>query len=243
LTERKALTVDLKADQEGAFRATFATLNVIDKDLDVVRPGAFKKSPVRVAQFGHNWGAYIIGDGTIDSDDKKAWADAEFYLDTSNGLDTYRSVKRASAAGLQEWSWGFDVVKYSFGKFEERDVRFLDEVIVHEVSPVMLGAGVDTRTEFIKSAGLTLASRSEQLFADTQELIRHAHAAVSMRAKEGRVLSDANRELLKSTADAIATALEEIRSLLASTERDDPAKSALQQLHAEFIATTQRLAY
>lgn len=204
-------------------------------------PGAFDRQPVRVSQFGHNWGGYIIGDGTVDSDDEKAWADAEFYLDTSAGLDTYHSVKRASAAKLQQWSYGFDVVKHSFGTFEDREVRFLEKLAVHEVSPVMVGAGEDTRTDFIKSAGLTLASRTEQLLTDSQELIRHAQASVSMRAKEGRVLSDANRKLINSTADAIGAALEEIRSLLASTERDDPAKAALQRLRAEFLANTRAI--
>lgn len=242
-TERKGLTVELKADREGAFRAIFATLDVIDRDGDVTKKGAFQKQPVRVSQFGHNWGAYIIGDGDIDADATKAWADAEFYLDTANGLDTYRSVKRASAKKLQEWSYGFDVVKSSFGNFEGREVRFLEELLVHEVSPVMLGAGIGTGTERIKASGLTLASRAELLLTDTEELTRHARASVSMRAKEGRVLSNANRELITKTANALEAALEELKKLLAATDpSDEPAKAALWALRKKFIETGEVIA-
>ena len=44
--------VELKIDGDaGAFRATIATLNVIDKDGDVTVPGAFRKGQeVRIAQ-------------------------------------------------------------------------------------------------------------------------------------------------------------------------------------------------
>lgn len=249
MTERKALVeVELKAEKEGAFRCTFATLNVVDKDGDVTVPGAFQKAPVRVSQFGHNWGAYIIGDGTIAADDKKAWADAEFYLETSNGLDTYRSVKRASAAGLQQWSYGFDVVKFSLGKFENQDVRFLEALEVHEVSPVMLGAGVGTGTDLIKS--LTLADQSLTARAAVDGLVvRYAALAAEVR-KEGRAISAARiariREVIanaRGSATAIAAAAEELEKMLADAGADDPAKAALHQLRAEFIATTSRLAY
>ena len=52
---------------------------------------------------------------------------------------------------LQEWSYGFDIVKAKSGQFEERDVRFLEKLLVHEVSPVLLGAGIGTRTLSAKS--------------------------------------------------------------------------------------------
>lgn len=236
IAERKSLAVELKADVEGSFRATFATLNVIDLDGDVTKEGAFSKQPVRVSGFGHNWSEYIIGDGDIDADKTKAWADAQFYLDTSRGLDTYRSVKRASAKKLQEWSYGFDVLKSSFGQFEGREVRFLEELLVHEVSPVMIGAGIGTGTDRIKSSGITLATRVEQHLTDTEELVRHVRAAVSMRAKEGRVLSGANRDLIKNTADALSTALEQLKALLAATDTsDEPAKAALWALRQQFV--------
>lgn len=146
-------TIELKADptQVGQFVATFATLNVIDKDGDVTVPGAFQEGqPVRISAWGHNWGALPVGSGTIHADQEKAWVEGQFFLDTAAGKDTYLTVK--NLGDLQEWSYGFEVLKQSFGKFTDRDVRFLEGLDTFEVSPVMLGAGIDTGTDIIKAA-------------------------------------------------------------------------------------------
>lgn len=151
--DRKAVAIaDFKADDAGAFRATFATLNVIDRDGDVTVPGAFKDGQaVRIAQWGHNWAVPVIGKGVIHADDRKAWVEGQFFLETIAGKETYLTVK--ALGGLQEWSYGFYVEKYSFGKFQNEQVRFLEGLDTVEVSPVMIGAGVDTRTDSIKGHG------------------------------------------------------------------------------------------
>lgn len=146
-------TIELKADpsQVGQFVATFATLNVIDKDGDVTVPGAFQDGQqVRISAWGHNWGALPVGNGTIHADQQKAWVDGQFFLDTAAGKDTYTTVK--NLGDLQEWSYGFEILKQSFGKFAERDVRFLEGLNTFEVSPVMIGAGVNTGTDAIKES-------------------------------------------------------------------------------------------
>ena len=150
---RKSLSVELKADGDaGEFRAVFATLNVIDRDGDVIVPGAFREGQaVRIAAWGHGWHQLPVGRGTIHSDDEKAWVDGNFFLDTTHGRETYLTVK--ALAELQEWSFGFDVLKRSQREFDGQDgVQFLEEIDVFEVSPVLLGAGIDTRTEYVKSA-------------------------------------------------------------------------------------------
>lgn len=150
---------ELKADQPGKFRATFATFNAIDKDNDVTLPGAFQSGQaVRIAAWGHNWGDLVVGKGVIDQDDSKAWVDGEFFLTTIKGKEHYETVK--ALGDLQEWSYGFEIKDQSFGEFEGRDVRFLRALDVFEVSPVMIGAGVGTGTDDIKAApALTAAER------------------------------------------------------------------------------------
>lgn len=146
------MNVELKADgQAGQFVATFSTLQTIDKDGDVTMPGAFLDGqPVRISAWGHNWGALPVGKGVIHADEERAWVDGEFFLNTTHGKDTYETVK--SLGDLQEWSYGFDVLDWSRGPFDGQEVRFLRGLDVHEVSPVLIGAGVDTRTDRIKSA-------------------------------------------------------------------------------------------
>jgi HK97 family phage prohead protease len=166
---RKSLSLELKADAEGGFRAVFSTFNVIDRDGDVTIPGAFTSGQaVRIAAWGHNWGALPVGKGVIDQDSEKAWVDGEFFLDTSAGADTYKTVK--SLGPLQEWSYGFDVRKSSEGDFDGRRVTYLEELDVFEVSPVLLGAGIGTHTEAIKAAPdpLTLDELVKQLAAQAE---------------------------------------------------------------------------
>ncbi len=154
--KRKAITgpITFKGDgEEGQFRAVFATLNVVDHDGDVTIPGAFTDGEkVRISYWGHRWGDLPVGRGEIHSDEKEAWVDGHFFLDTEGGRETYNTVKNLGE--LQEWSYGFDILERSEGEFEGQQVQFLRRLKVHEVSPVMLGAGVGTRTLAIKAEGL-----------------------------------------------------------------------------------------
>jgi HK97 family phage prohead protease len=142
--------IEIKEDgKPGEFRAVFSTFNVIDKDRDVTLPGAFKEGQkVRIAYWGHRWQDLPVGRGEIHADEEKAWVDGRFFMDTEAGKETYLTVKNLDE--LQEWSYGYDILDASQGKFEDQNVQFLRSLEVYEVSPVLLGAGVDTRTEFIK---------------------------------------------------------------------------------------------
>jgi len=135
--------------EAGQVKAAFATLNVIDMDGDVTLPGAFANGePVRIAAWQHNWGVLPVGKGTIGEENNQAVLNGQFFLDTNAGKEHYLTIK--ALGDLQEWSYGFDVVDYELGKFNGQDVRFLKKLKVHEVSPVMLGAGIDTQTLYIK---------------------------------------------------------------------------------------------
>ncbi len=143
--------ITFKADGEpGEFKAIFSTFNVIDLDRDVTLPGAFRDGQnVRVSYWGHRWDDLPVGRGTIQSDEKEAWINGQFFMDTEGGRETHQTVKNLGE--LQEWSYGFDVLESESGRFEDQDVQFLRKLDVIEVSPVMLGAGIGTRTEAIKS--------------------------------------------------------------------------------------------
>lgn len=212
----------LKDGTAGEFRAVFSTFNVIDKDGDVTLPGAFAKGQeVRIAQWGHNWGALPVGKGVIDFNETDAWVDGQFFLDTIAGLDSYKTVK--NLGGLQEWSYGFAVKSRHEGQVDGVDVRFLDALDVFEVSPVMLGAGIDTRTEFVKSA-LSFDEESEHALAGVQEFSERAKALAALRGKDGRTLSEANRTRLRQHLETLSAMSVDIQELLTATE--PPPKAA-----------------
>ncbi len=216
--ERKTVSLELKADDEGSFRAVFSSFDVIDKDGDVTRKGAFTSGQaVRIAQWGHNWGALPVGRGALASDDSKAWVDGKFFLDVTAGADTYRTVKNLGE--LQEWSYGFNVKKWSRGEFDGQEVRFLEEVEVFEVSPVMIGAGVGTHTEFVKGHQ-SLEEEDAAALAAVAGFHDRVKALAAVRAKEGRTLSGANRDRLKRHLDLLAEIRADIETLLTDTAPD-----------------------
>lgn len=153
--ERKTYTggMTLKADgEDGEVSAVFSTLNVIDHQDDVTVPGAFTDGePVRIAAWSHGWDQLPVGRGEIHEEDDQAVMEGKFFLNTQSGREHYETVK--ALGELQEWSYSFDILDASFGEFEGKQVRFLRKLKVHEVSPVMLGAGIGTHTRAIKSDG------------------------------------------------------------------------------------------
>jgi hypothetical protein len=140
------------SDQTGQFTAVFATLNVIDHDGDVTLPGAFQdgqEAPIEA--WNHNYGVPPVGKGFVREREDKAVVEGRFFLDTAGGLEHYKTVK--ALGDLQEWSYTFQVEDAAPGKFDGQDVQFLRKLDVWGVAPVQRGAGIDTRTTSIKSAG------------------------------------------------------------------------------------------
>ena len=143
--------IRFKADgEEGEFTAEFATLNVIDHDGDVTRPGAFEEGQKTLIEpWNHNYQEPPVGMGIIHERDGKAVIDGRFFLDTAAGLEHYRVVKNVGE--IQEWSYTFQVEQASRGVFEDQEVQFLEKLDVWGVAPVTRGAGIYTRTTAIKN--------------------------------------------------------------------------------------------
>lgn len=167
--EHKSGRGNFKAGEAGSFIAVFSRLGVVDRQGDVTEVGAFTEGEaVRIAQWGHNWASPAVGKGTIHSDSREAWVQGQFFLNTTAGRETYETVK--GLGSLQEWSYGYEVLRSRPGTFEGKKVRFLQKLRVIEVSPVMEGAGIGTRTTAIKSADLNPTSAYAQIVALELEL-------------------------------------------------------------------------
>lgn len=159
--DTKNLRVEIKDEAKGLVKAVFATFGKVDSDGDVTLPDAFEDgAEMPMSAYGHkSWeGALPPGKGVIRTTAKEAILEGEFFLDTQHGADTFKTVLRLGKLG--QWSYGYDPVKFSFGEHEGKQVRFLEGLKVHEVSPVLLGAGVNTRTLSAKSGSPGAAPRS-----------------------------------------------------------------------------------
>lgn len=147
----------------GQFEAVFATLNVVDADGDLTLPGAFGNQNVILSQYNHgSWGrgvaALPIGVGKIFERGDEAIIEGEFNLESEDGLKTYQAVKYLyEKARKQEWSYALPEIDSEIRTVDEQTVRVLKKIKVPEVSPCLMGSGVDTRL---------LSIKSEDIFSD-----------------------------------------------------------------------------
>lgn len=221
---------------EGKIVAVFATFDTIDLDGDVTRPGAFPEGKeVLMSAYGHkSWmGSLPVGKGTITQTKTEAIFDGEFWLDTGAGKETFLAVKNAGA--LQEYSYGYEPLEFSFGEFEGQQVRFLDKVDVDEVSPVLKGAGIDTRTLAVKS-NMRFSEHIASVVADVEKLCDRATEVVALRAEKGKALSEVSSTLLGQLESHIKR-LHELLSV--APAEDDEIRDELARQYARFVRLTQ----
>lgn len=151
-----AATPTLKTDDDDrSVSAVFATLGVEDSHGDIILPGHLGTQEVAMV-WHHDW-TRPIGKGRITEQGDLAVFDGEFF-DTADGRDARETVK--AMGSLQEWSFGFwsNPDSVTWREDGERAVRLLGPLPdgspgadVAEVSPVLRGAGVGTRTLVAKN--------------------------------------------------------------------------------------------
>lgn len=236
--DTKSLRVEVKdADDSGEVTAVFSTFNVKDSDSDVTLPGAFEDgAPALISAYGHaSWGGFLpVGKGTISSTKTEAVFTGQFFMDTTHGLDTFRTVKQTGA--LQEWSYGYDAVEYSFGDHDGERVRFLNKLKVHEVSPVLLGAGVGTRTLSAKTAGLKFSDEATAVLAAVKALADRAADVMAKRLEKGKALGADSAALLEQ----VSAELKRFEDVLRTPEPDVDQVADVRHELLRFLARTHR---
>lgn len=199
ITKRIPLT--LKADNDaGTVEAVFATLGVVDLDGDRIMPGAVGNQEVVMSAYGHrSWdGALPLGKGKVFERGDKAIFEGQFFMDTAHGADAFRTVK--GVGDLQEWSFALLNADYNVVNEDGKDIQEVTKIDIPEVSPVLRGAGIGTRTVDIK--GLPESEERENLYAldiKPQPFVTHAEEAIKIadevvtRAVIIRALGNRNR--------------------------------------------------
>jgi len=153
MSSTKTRTLALKAlSEKGRGLAVFATLNVVDSDGDLTLPGAFGEQHVTLLP-AHDWGHVPLGRARIYEEGDEALAELHLNLEVAAARDWYAALKfdLANPPALQEWSYGYQPVEFAYRETAGKRVRVLSKIAVSEVSPVLRGAGVGTRTLGMKS--------------------------------------------------------------------------------------------
>ena len=266
----------LSFDEEaGTVEAVFSVFNEVDSDGDVVLPKSIRSGygDKGVAMvWGHDW-KNIIGKGKIIQDDDKAVFKGSFNLNTNAGKEAYETVKAMS--DLQQWSFGFEVLDSEVGMFqkdggEEKEVRYLKDLKVWEVSPVMVGANQNTGTVMLKNleennnelveqneAGVetldnenkTITENVGQRFTDEVDnllikmtaLLKRAKELTALRLGKDKTLSSESTEALESLKDALQDMHQDIDTLLSIGADNEVLENEL-DANELFRETTQLLA-
>lgn len=180
VTETKLLA-DIKADPSGRISAIFGTFGVVDAEGDVLAPGAIPSGlSVPISAYGHSsWtGALPVGRGTIREEGDRAVLRGRLFLDTIGGRETYATL--AGLAELGQWSFGYVPLAWHPERIAGKLIRILDRVDIFEVSPVLVAAGVGTRTVALaeRREALELAEMEHRIRRDLAGLGRRDRAAV-----------------------------------------------------------------
>ena len=157
--------IQLKAKgNKGEVEAVIATLNVKDHDQDVTLPGFFGKQHVSIVT-AHDWRDVMLGKGVIEEEDDKAVFKGQFNMSEDDPqarqLFSRLVFDMEHPPAKIEWSYSLFVKEGGRVQFTD-DEKFGDGfwlgpvdgepgVVVDEVSPVLLGAGVETGTVGVKA--------------------------------------------------------------------------------------------
>lgn len=136
-------------------------------------------------------------------------------------------------AGIQEYSFGFDILEKSssIDPTTKQENRVLVKLDTFETSPVLLGAGIETGTNSIKSKGeaQTYQDHAELILADVGEFVKRSQSIADLRQEKGKEpASVKNRDGLKAIASELTKAAGELTRIALS----DPEAEA-KQLNAE----------
>lgn len=183
---RKNLEIK-EVSPEGVVKAVIATLNVVDKDGDVTLPGAFGEQEV-VMLPSHDWRHIPLGKGVLREEGDQAVAHIQMNLAVQAAKEWHSALKFDLEKGrpLQQWSYGFNILPggQEEGEMGGRRVRYLRPrpdkspgLLVHEVSPVLVGAGEGTGTVDVKGAKGAIGSHETEVVDldwDGAEAVRRA---------------------------------------------------------------------
>jgi hypothetical protein len=155
---KSVVSFEIKDADRGMVSALVSTMNVVDRDGDVILTGAIADgTTVKLSAYGHD----IItkdkppaGIGTISVKGDQAIMNGQYFLNTTRGRDAFETVKALGANS--EWSIGFSRRVQTLPMTDEWAKkgarRLIAGINVIESSPVFRGANGLTGTLAVKQA-------------------------------------------------------------------------------------------
>lgn len=207
---RKVFRGELKeVGETGTFEAVIATLGVIDHDGDIVESGALQGKTASIVP-AHQQHTIPLGKVRIEERGQSVVAIGQWNMAIQDAKEWHEALKfdLANPPAVQEWSWGYQVLDAEDAIVDGERIRKIKSVDLIEVSPVLRGASIGTRTLAAKSADRV--KLVEQIQAVTKQAL-----AAKTRFEEARKLrQESGREMSRESVAAVlemSTALAEFR--------------------------------
>jgi len=205
--EYKSVPTEVKAEgDEGVVSGHYSIFGNVDDGEDRMHPGAFTKTiqersgRVKVF-FGHDWGKLIAPPPSVLQEDSKGlFATYDLVLDSFWGSEAWALIK---SGAMTEGSFGFEPVKFDY---DEKGVRDLREVKLHEISPVPLGMNPLTSIRAIKSGAIPPDQHLDVITGILDEI------------QAGRMLVTADTKQLAEVRDTMCALADAINEKLVAAE-------------------------
>ena len=233
-----------QAGEDGSFEAVIATLGVVDRDGDIVEPGAFGNATVQVLP-AHDSGSVPLGKAQIVERGNLAIAVGQFNMEIQKAIDWSSSLRfdLKSPPAIQEWSWGFRIEEASSDTIDGEPVRHLIDVDTFEVSPVLRGASIGTGTLSAKSENgepLPLIEQIKLATGNVGELIECIQKVADGRKGKGRGLGPDVRSATVRMGEEVSKLLDQLTEAIKEEMPDknsDPEESERRNAAAVAVAS------
>lgn len=237
--------IKLSDEGNGEFVAYASTFGNWDQVQERPIKGAFEKHlPAFLNDgfiaLGHDWQSLPIATPKeAYEDDRGLVIRAEFHSTTAAQDARRVLMERLQRGKSAKTSIGYTVLADEY----TQEGRLLKEIKLHEVSLVTVPA--NPLASVLASKGgavsaLPLEAHSAMVVSAVEELKARYHANHEIRAKEGRVLSEANRKRIATLLESLTSVQQELAELLAATE-PKASLAETQKLYRQHLELQRRL--
>lgn len=230
--EKALLFLKAKASDEGTgtVEGYASVFGGVDSYHDTIAPGAYAETiPAFLSDgfiaWGHDWLNPVATPVSLTEDPHGLYLTAQFHSDPmAQRARTIVSerLQRGKSMGL---SIGYEAQEVEYrqasAKGDDEDageIRVLKKIKLYEVSLVTVPADSAALVSEAKDGAERFVGQGLAVLAAIEQYTSRARALTSLGAKEGRILSEANRARLRGVHDALETSRGTLNDLLIATE-------------------------
>lgn len=188
----------------GIIEAYVSIFGNVDSYGDVVEKGAFAASIAKhfprypKGVWAHDWSQPIAKTLEIKEDQQGLYVKGQLLLDIQKAKEAYILIKEGV---VTDFSFGYEVDEAVID--ESTGVRLLKKLTIYEWSPVLVGANDRATLLRVKSDGQEASAENTEELLDDEDEDDPEKDNKETEEKIGRVLSEANRSLIKTAMDEI----------------------------------------